>query len=111
MYPLPRGEGYEFFVQLWNGDVCHFTLLSSYQVCHVPVDFCPKSIAIGHLIELNYHDVRAFMNILLNIASLGLFVFLLTISEMQFQKLVVEQKRLLVEFSTVNIFENFPFHR
>lgn len=44
VYPLPRGEGYEFFVQQWNGKGCHFTPLLSYQVLN---NACWSSSFVG----------------------------------------------------------------
>lgn len=49
LYPLPRQEGYEFFVQQWNANICHFTTLLSYQTYK---ENSPSCLSLRHYTEL-----------------------------------------------------------
>jgi len=49
VYPLPRDQGYEYFVQQWSGDVCHFTPLNLYQSEGVKAATC---LSLIHYTEL-----------------------------------------------------------
>jgi len=55
VYPLPRDQGYEYFVQQWSADACHFTPLNSYQVQGLSAPTCLSLIHYTDL--LPYQDV------------------------------------------------------
>jgi ATP synthase F1 complex assembly factor 1 len=49
LYPLPRNEGYEYFVQRWSGDTCHFTPLIAFQAHRENTQTC---LSLTHYTEL-----------------------------------------------------------
>jgi ATP synthase F1 complex assembly factor 1 len=49
LYLLPRNEGYEYFVQRWSGDACHFTPLIAFQTHRENAQTC---LTLTHYTEL-----------------------------------------------------------
>lgn len=101
VYPLPRGEGYEFFVQQWNGNGCHFTPLLSYQTHK---ENSPTCLSLRH-----YTELAEDKGIVLMVGHPDLNI--LSVSESQLLALQVKMFygiQSALKFNLVRVFNNSP---
>lgn len=101
VYPLPRGEGYEFFVQHWNGNGCHLTPLLSYQTHK---ENSPACLSLKH-----YTELADDKGIVLMVGHPDMNI--LSVSESQLLALQVKMYygiQSALKFNLVRVFNNSP---